>query len=177
MLKITKTKPEFFKKLIKGKKVWSDIKNREELNQNLVKEQEGMCAYCESRLKDYHIDHFFKRDLFPKLTFDYDNLFLSCNCERNCAKFKDRFGLKKEEFFNIFSPIDINLDEFDYSLTGEILGKTAKAKRTIEVFNLNSKSLVEKRKRISYQTMGLEFDLFEIFGEFKTFLKVLEGIK
>jgi len=178
MLKITKNKPHFFDKLVKDKKVWSDLKDRNELNQVLLQEQNNMCVYCESKLKDFHIDHFFKRDLFQKQTFEYDNLFLSCNFEFHCAKYKDKFGLKKEEFFEIYSPIDINLDEFEYSFTGEILGKTDKAKKTIEVFNLNQKSLVEKRKKISLSVEHYkEFDLFEIFGEFKTFLEFLKGVK
>jgi len=178
MLKIAKTKPNFFDKLIRDKKSWQDIPDRKELRENLFKEQSGMCAYCEIKLKSYHIDHFFKRDLFPNLTFDYNNLFLSCDCENNCAKFKDKFGLTKEEFYNIFSPVDINLDEFEYSFTGDIIGKTDKAKRTIEVFNLNSKSLVEKRKTIAINCQYcLEFDLFETFGEFKSFLEFLERNK
>jgi len=177
MLKITKNKPQFFDKLIKDKKIWGDLKDRKELNQVLKIEQNNMCAYCESKLKNFHIDHFFKRDLFPKQTFEYNNLFLSCDFEIHCAKFKDKFGLKKEEFFEIFSPIDVNLEEFEYSLTGEILGKTDKAKKTIEVFNLNNKSLLEKRKRISSNIEYYkDFDLFEIFGEFKTFLKFLQKV-
>jgi len=177
MLKIDKKEPLFFADFIKNKKLWSDIKNRAILNQELLKEQINMCAYCESRLKDYyHIDHFYKRDLFPKLTFDYDNLFLSCNCENSCAKHKDSYGLKIDEFNKIFSPKNINLDEFEYSFTGEIIGKTQKANKTIEVFNLNSRSLVEKRKKISINSQNMmDYDLFEIFQEFKMFLEFLQS--
>jgi len=176
MLQVDKQEPIFFHNFIKGKKVWSDIKDRQELNKELLKEQANMCAYCESKIpKDYHIDHFYKRDLFPKLTFNYDNLFISCNCEKSCAKYKDKYGLKKDDFNTFFSPQNINLDEFEYSLTGEIIGKTEKANKTIIVFNLNNRSLVEKRKTISLNSKNMmDYDLFEIFQEFQTFLEFLK---
>ena len=184
MLKITKKKPDFFDDLVKGKKSWDNLRGEEKkiITEYLKKnEQEGMCAYCESKLKEnsYHIEHFRKRSLFPELTFDYNNLFLSCNNENSCGKHKDRYGLTKDEFNTIYSPLNINLDEFEYSYTGEILGKTPKAKKTIDVFNLNERSLVEKRKTIIKNIQNcktyLDLDLFDIFQEFKTFLIFLKN--
>ncbi|RUM61225.1 MAG: TIGR02646 family protein [Persephonella sp.] len=184
MLKITKKKPDFFDDLVKDKKNWDNLRGEEKkiIAEYLKKnEQKGMCAYCESKLKEnsYHIEHFRKRSLFPELTFDYNNLFLSCNNENSCGKHKDRYGLTKDEFNTIYSPLYINLDEFEYSYTGEILGKTPKAKKTIEVFNLNERSLVEKRKKIiksiEFCREYLNLDLFEIFQEFKTFLIFLKN--
>jgi len=76
---------------------------------------------------------------------------------------------------------DIKLCEFEYSLLGDIVGKTKKAKRTIEIFNLNYKSLVEQRARISKQIEScrayLNYDLFEFFGEFKSFLVFLGKVE
>ena len=43
----------------------------------LVDEQGGVSAYTEEPLSgDAHIDHFRKRDMFPNLTFDWNNLFV-----------------------------------------------------------------------------------------------------
>ena len=174
MLKIDKNQPTFFAELVKNRKKWEEFKDKKRLNEFLLKEQEYMCVYCESKIiKEFHIDHFYKRDLFPNLTFDYNNLFISCNDENHSAKYKDKFGLKKEEFANIYSPLDIKLNEFEYSWTGEILGKTQKAQKTIEVFNLNNNILIQKRSKIIkqlYSYQNLDFNIFECFGEFKTFL-------
>jgi len=178
MLKIDKIKPNFFDNLIKNKKTWDDLNNRDVVNDTLLKEQEAMCAYCEIKLNKYHIDHFYKRNLFPELTFDYNNLFLSCNSEKHSAKYKDKLGLQKNEFVEFYSPIDINNQEFEYSLLGEIVGKTTRARKTIEVFNLNHKSLVERRSKIIKQINSckdyLQYDLFEFFKEFKTLLLFIQ---
>jgi len=174
MLKIDKNKPVFFNSLVKDKTVWNDLKNRTNLYNHMIKEQKNMCAYCERKLNKYHLDHFYTRNLFADKTFDYDNLFISCDSEHHSAKYKDKFGLKKEEFNSFYSPLDIHLDEFEYSLLGDIIGKTKKAKRTIEIFNLNHRSLVEQRTRIVKQIENyreyLDYDLFNFFEEFKTFL-------
>jgi uncharacterized protein (TIGR02646 family) len=177
MLKINKIKPDFFDKLVKNKTQWSELNNqdKQQLHNKLSEEQKKMCAYCESQIKNdnAHIDHFYKRNLFPKQTFEYNNLFKSCNNENHCAKHKDKFKLKKEDFKNFYSPLDINLEEFNYNLlTGEIIGLTPKAQKTIEVFNLNHTTLKYKRETIikqlsSYQDMDFDLsDLFEAFGEF-----------
>jgi len=101
-----------------------------------------MCAYCESKIKKYHIDHFKTRNQYPEFTFNYNNLFVSCECEKSCAKNKDKIGLNRSDFDNFYFPLSININEFEYTLLGDILGKTDKAKKTIEIFNLNSKSLI-----------------------------------
>ena len=177
MLKIVKQQPDNFDLLIKNKKVWSDLKDKAILNNSLPDEQENMCVYCETKLNKYHIDHFYKRDLFPNKTFDYENLYLSCDNENNCAKYKDKFGLQKYKFELMFNPINIKLGEFYYSYMGDIIGKSKKARYTIKVFNLNSKKLVEQRKRIilSLKDFGeLNIDLFDVFKEFKNLLIHIE---
>lgn len=177
MLKIVKQQPDNFDLLIKNKKVWSDLKDKTILNNSLSDEQENMCVYCETKLNKYHIDHFYKRDLFPNKTFDYENLYLSCDNENNCAKHKDKFGLQKYKFESMYNPINIKLEEFKYTSMGDILGQSDEAIYTIKVFNLNSKKLVEQRKRIisGIKDCGnLNIDLFEIFNEFKNLLIHIE---
>jgi len=75
MFQVTKNEPKFFidaKKKVKKpneNSAWSDknIKNiKQELALHILKEQNGLCIYCEKIVKDYpndcHIDHFKKKD-------------------------------------------------------------------------------------------------------------------
>lgn len=56
--------------------------------------QEKRCAYCEAEIRqpDCHIKHFQQRSRFPHLTFDWSNLFGSCNRQDSCGKHKDGCG-------------------------------------------------------------------------------------
>jgi len=181
MLKINKNKPIFYDEMIKNKKVWSDYLDKKDLKEHLVLEQDNMCAYCESKIsKQAHIEHFYTRNLFPQLTFDYNNLFISCNTEKTCGKHKDSYHLKKDEFDEFYSPINIDINEFDYAITGELTAKTDKAQKTIDVFNLNHRVLIEKRYKIMKQINNykeyLNFNLFNIFKEFKTFFIFIDKL-
>jgi len=60
---------------------------------------------------------------------------------------------------------------------GDFGEKQLKLKEPIEVFNLNSKSLVEKRKKISYQTMVWSLIYLRYLGSFPPFLEFLKGDK
>ena len=51
--------------------------NRERSDIDLAVFGGGVSAYTEEPLSgDAHIDHFRKRDMFPNLTFDWNNLFV-----------------------------------------------------------------------------------------------------
>ncbi len=56
--------------------------------------QLGRCAYCEATLvpDDKHIEHFRQRSRHPAGTFDWSNLFGSCNRTNSCGKHKDSCG-------------------------------------------------------------------------------------
>lgn len=53
------------------------------------------CAYCEAQIENgrRHIEHFRQRGRFPQGTFDWLNLFGSCNRSDCCGKHKDQCGL------------------------------------------------------------------------------------
>lgn len=168
MRKINKQLPiDSFNRFIKdGPTLWSEIHLSE--NQHvykesrdfiLINEQNGMCGYTELPLseddKDIHIDHYKKRDLFPRETFDWNNLIVALKSDEFGADYKDsRYHIKKEEYSQILNPAtDIAQDYFEYLATGDIRPKPGltppeklKAERTIEVFNLNHASLVNRRK-------------------------------
>ena len=85
--------PRCLKKYDYRRDRWNDVTDREkhEIWQQLEKMQGRLCAYCESKLTEKrHIEHFRQRSSFSKLTFEWENLFGSCNREDSCGKFKDK---------------------------------------------------------------------------------------
>ena len=99
---------------------------------------------------DAHIDHFRKRDMFPNLTFDWNNLFVDGMSESYGARFKDK-NIKKGDYALLISPAEENVERFfSYMQNGEIVvaeGLSADdAKRaafTIKAFNLTDILLPE----------------------------------
>ncbi|MBE9488298.1 MAG: TIGR02646 family protein [Bacteroidetes bacterium] len=154
---------------------YNDLKNPEKaiLKDSLICEQKKLCCYCECRLinddsnieregsnierEDSHIEHFRPKDnsMFPELQFEYTNLFASCTKNKGqCSSDKEHCGHKKSNYFSdkLISPLEKDCDKhFIYSLEGEILPKDEnddRAIETIEILNLNSELLIEKRKEI-----------------------------
>ncbi len=161
MLRVTKVEPKFFsdkKRKIKKPKesiAWKELADiRENLRSHILsQEQANMCIYCEKKINanshKSNIDHYKTRKLYPELTLDYENLFVSCNHNAHCSSHKDRLPLTKEDYQNILNPLSEELNyAFDYTAFGEIEPLTQKAKFTQDSFNLNHISLVEERKLI-----------------------------
>lgn len=73
---------------------------KKEVQFDLLVMQDERCAYCESALDlaEGHIEHFRRKnkDWFPELTFVWDNLYYSCQCNGTCGRHKDRV-LKKDQ--------------------------------------------------------------------------------
>lgn len=167
MRRIVKGEPcEEFKEFLKSNNDnnWGDPKFsliRPEIRRYILeKEQSNLCAYTEKRIDDSnkgcHIDHFKKRDHFPDLTFDWNNLLVSCDDKDYGAKYKDKNEgdktLKEKDYDDIINPTEEDPNEyFIYDTLGEIIAKDTrskdKAERTIECFNLNHHALKECRKR------------------------------
>jgi uncharacterized protein (TIGR02646 family) len=161
MLQVTKIEPKFFsdkKRKIKKPKestAWKELADiREDLRKHILDvEQNNMCIYCQKHItannKKSNIDHYKTRKLYPELTLDYENLFVSCNHNSHCSSHKDRLPLKRADYQNILNPLSKELEgAFDYTSFGEIEPLNQKAKITQECFNLNHISLVEERKLI-----------------------------
>ena len=126
----------------------------------LTDEQNQLCGYTEiyiNDLKDCHIDHYKKKSMFPELTFEWNNLIVATKDSNFGANYKDnKSGIQKNDYGNIFNPVIDNVENyFDYTAWGEVTPKTTisemasqKAKKSIEVFNLNHKSLKDRRKNL-----------------------------
>ena len=166
-------------------KVWEDIAPiRKELRGHLLCEQGGCCAYTEIRIsgdKACHIDHYHTRNLFPNETFNYDNLLVSCNAENYGAKYKDKQVKVKADYDKLLNPAtDVPSAYLEYTFMGEMLaiGGNERGAHTIEYFNLNERSLVNRRRNAVYCLQGMKNDLsedevVEAIGEFETMLRQL----
>lgn len=166
MRKVNKQEPlkefEDFKANNKGAN-WSDFhKESPEVYQNtrfqiLAEEQVFLCGYTEVLIdddKDCHIDHYVKRNIDASKTFEWNNLIAACNDEDYGAKYKDNgYSIKKAEYLEIYNPVIDNPAEYiNYLQNGEIEPKEdlkeldrKKVVKTVEVFNLNAKSLANRR--------------------------------
>ena len=168
MLKVNKgVEPQFlieYKKKINPKN-WDDYDHeiKEVLRTLLlIEEQDGYCPYCERSIHDndeWHIEHIKPQDKFPKEFQDYNNLLVSCNHKGTCGISK---GSKYSEDF--INPVVDNPKEFlQHDLaTGKISpmdseGKNyQKANYTIEVLNLNEKSLLIERRNFNKSLIAIK---------------------
>lgn len=125
------------------------------LGDALYEAQDEYCAYCEAHLTDKskgHIEHLLRRAEHPESTFDWDNLFFSCNSMHSCGKFKDMHRPKIVfDAANIIDPAKEDpADYFAFTMTGRIIAKNgagkSRANETIRVFNLNDTHLVQQRR-------------------------------
>ena len=140
-----------------------------------------LCGYSEIILEESpassHIDHYYKRDLFPKKTYDWNNLIVSTIDEDFGGKYKDNtYKIGKGEYAQIFNPVVDDMSQFiEFSGNGEIVplkglevSTISKIKKTIEVFNLNCISLRNRRKNLISQLNDCKDlpkeDLIKAFG-------------
>lgn len=127
--------------------------------QQCIEDQACLCGYTEVPLtgEKRHIDHYIKRDFAPDLTFCWNNMIAAVKDSHFGADYKDkhvkRNDYNKSEccYTNILNPVrDEFTGRFRFSADGTIEpsdSQDIKAKKTIELFNLNEKSLKERRKR------------------------------
>ena len=148
----------------KSPKKWDELHpgNRDvfkEMCKALLKEQNNLCGYTEIYLgdsKEGHIDHYIKRDIDNSKAYDWENLIYATKDTAFGACYKDQ-AIRREDYINIFNPVkDCPDDYFEYTYLGEIQPKSdidapyrAKAEKTIEMFNLNHKTLCRKRQNVA----------------------------
>lgn len=165
--------PPKFSNFVKRKlpKQWEELHQQDkeiytEVCEALLEEQNEMCGYTELHFRDNmmgHIDHYIKRDIDNRKTFDWNNLIYAAKDSEFGANHKDKV-IKEADYDDMFDPItDYPENYFEYSYLGEIHPKSdiehpflAKAKKTIEVFNLNHKTLCLKRKNIAVTIENLK---------------------
>lgn len=119
---------------------------RAEVWEKLNAMQGHRCAYCEAMIgpDNRHIEHFCQRSRHPHGTFDWHNLFGSCNRQGTCGDHKDKCGnydhrvlvkpdVENPDDFFVFAPdghISPRADLTDAQ-------QRHRATETIRIFNLN----------------------------------------
>ena len=113
---------------------WEDIhteQNRSIYEDCLFKcmdDQNYLCGYTEIKLDDnYHIDHFIKRDIDPRQTFDWQNMIASVHDSKFGADFKDKavnnndYNKRLKKYNCILNPVTENMENrFIFSTNGVI---------------------------------------------------------
>jgi len=136
----------------------------DEIWEKLNAMQGDFCAYCECKLHDdnskRHIEHFIQKDKDSSLTFDWNNLFGSCNTPNRCGKYKDESSQCKEiDLAKVCKPDISDPNKFLLFLNnGKVRPRSDLnnvdsdiAKNTIAVFNLDGDPSLENSRRASIQ--------------------------
>jgi|GEM_PF-2719584 len=143
---------------------WDNFRGKPETRQCCWNEQFGLCAFSEIMLDDdlgMHLDHVEPKSLNPARTFDHTNLLL---CAFSSEKLKNisRNGVFGGQFrLNAYSRTDLitplwpdSRRFFHYAADGRVeptLGlpkpDVTRASYTINLLNLNSPLLVNRRRR------------------------------
>ena len=125
-----------------------------DLRKSLIKEQKGLCCYCESLIdKDHsHIEHFKPKGVpeFSHLELYYNNLHASCT-KNVIAGMDVHCGHKKDNYYSetLLSPLESNCHtHFSYTMDGKIHATDPRGAEAIDVYNLNSELLIRKRKSL-----------------------------
>lgn len=146
--------PKCLKKFKHGRNNWGDVESEDKTQiwAALEAMQGQRCAYCEADIADgkKHIEHFRQRvrqrDRHPQGTFDWANLFGSCNRKDSCGKHKDNFGSYHHE--DLIKPDEEDPERyFDFKLDGTIEPRPDlldsdkhRAMQTLLIFNLHHKN-------------------------------------
>ena len=161
---------------------WGDIDphvraaTREALESMQTREGHVFCAYCEGEIHDSHghIEHLAPRARFPERTFEWTNLFLSCDAGMHCGRYKDKHDRSYEPDEVIHPDADEPDNFFFFSSTGDCeiragLSPTdrKRAELTLRVLNLNHEDLRRVRANIGKQLMSMNLDSLSDFEDFE----------
>lgn len=150
--------PDCLKNYQHGRDNWRDLNNNDriELWQALETMQGNRCAYCEAELQQgrRHIEHFVQKGRDPRVTFQWDNLFGSCNRQDTCGKHKDHDAGHYHAADLLKPDIDDPDDFFVFVPDGTIYPRQwlnaeqqCRAEETLRVFNLDAEHGALRRMR------------------------------
>lgn len=191
MLKVNKKNaPQEFISYIRKEnpKNWNDLNDNVTIKHSLrtfmlEEEQHFYCPYCEAIIENEEsgrIEHIKPKDLFPNLIFDYSNLITSCNSSFSCDQYKGN------TWSNLF--IDPTQSDpeyyFEYNAFGKIIPNSQlnssdkdKANKTIEILNLNHKTLTRSRRSyLLFMTQMNNANLLDSFKNFPSLVRYYKNI-
>jgi len=155
--------------------------NFRKLKPELLEKFNRQCVYCGVKLYEpimANISHFYPKSKYPDLALNTDNLLISCKA---CyLKKSDKFPLDDNGNPLLIHPIEEKFSDHISQLeNGYLEGKTEKGQVTIDILQLNRKSLIEQRV---LNMIDMEFDdiislsNFEIYPTFKDSLKKISEL-
>jgi hypothetical protein len=108
-------------------------------------------------------------------------MLVSCNSERYGAKYKDKQIKIKTDYEELLNPVEERPARYiEFSLTGNVqpVESSIKGEKTISTFNLNERSLVERRKTAIINLLKMkdyltEEEMLLSFGEFESMIQQL----
>lgn len=142
--------PNCLTKYRHGRDNWNSVNksDKTEIWQELKSMQGNWCAYCERRIDEgqRHIEHFLQRRSSPQATFQWGNLFGSCNDDDSCGRFKDSCGKYLAD--DLIKPDIEDPDDFlIFVPDGTIAVKkglnaalSQRANETLRIFNLDAQN-------------------------------------
>lgn len=165
-----------------GRNHWSDLtaEDRNQIWEQLDLMQKKRCAYCEASIettpgsRDTHIEHFHQRGRYPQGTFEWGNLFGSCNRENSCGKHKDKVPVYDQNVLIKMDEEDPE-DYFAFISDGTIHPKPdleehekRKATETLRIFNIDSERgpLRYMRKATVQGYVQLAEEYYQMLEEF-----------
>jgi uncharacterized protein (TIGR02646 family) len=131
-----------------GQHTWDDVPSADkaQIRAQLEVMQGRRCAYCEGSLDalGQHIEHFRRKSANPALTFDWSNLYWSCDQNDSCGHYKDR-GAGPYNVADLIEPCVDDPDRFfvfraDGTInirSGLMPNDIWRAEETLRVFSLN----------------------------------------
>lgn len=160
-----------------GANNWGDVtpEHKKEIWQQLEAMQGRFCAYCERSIrrksKDSHIEHFVRCDNEKKKTFDWNNLFGSCEDKHTCGKHKDNKA-RHIKMDVVCKPDIMDPANFLQFLPGGNVqtkpgieeSKQRIAENTIAIFNLNNSSLCGRRRLVYKEEKRFTAEIFELLN-------------
>jgi len=158
-----------------GRDNWNNLSDadRQEIRVALEVMQGRRCAYCECSLDAHHgqhIEHFLQRGRYPQGTFDWNNLFWSCERDNSCGKHKD--GCDSYNHDDLIKP-DVEDPEqfFLFVSNGSIALRASltaaqqhRAKETLRILNLDAQwgPLRHMRQRAARGYIQVVEDIMEM---------------
>nr|WP_299244195.1 retron Ec78 anti-phage system effector HNH endonuclease PtuB [uncultured Halomonas sp.] len=145
--------------------------DKKEIWEKLEAMQGQRCAYCEDKLPEdsRHIEHFRQQSRYPQGTFQWENLFGSCEKRDSCGRRKDRTPYREGD---ILKPDDDDPDDYlHFQADGRIVpridlpaDRRHRAEETLRVFNLDHErgALRQMRKSVLQGYLGAAEDLQEL---------------
>lgn len=132
---------------------FGSTKLKKETVEKLQEMYKGCCAYCEGEYIETsypQIDHFKPKHLYPELTFDYNNMNLSC--EKCNQRKSDRFDE------NLIDPSKDEPDDHIKFEKWEAIGLDERGKISIDIYDLNNEKKIYKRTK-NYLELKARIDM------------------